>query len=55
MACIPCIAAPLMYCSSLLAFLNKNKVIIILSIIIFIVSLYFYYKFKNCKECKKNL
>ena len=53
MACIPCITAPLMYGSGLVAFFNKNKVIIIICILIAIVSLYYYQKYKDCKTCKK--
>ena len=53
MACIPCITAPLMYGSGLIAFFNKNKTIIIVSIVILIVSMYYYQKYKDCKTCKK--
>ncbi len=53
MPCIPCMTVPIIFGSSLLTFLNKNKKIIISSIIILIISLYLYNKYKNCKECKQ--
>ena len=52
MACVPCLVAPLLYGSSIVAFLNKNKIIVTISVIILIVSCYLYYKYRNCKKCK---
>ena len=55
MPCIPCLAAPLMYGSGLIAFFNKNKLVIIISIVILILSMYYYQKYKDCKTCKKKI
>ena len=53
MACIPCLVTPFICGSSIMAFLNNNKLIITISVCILVISLYLYMKYKNCKKCQK--
>ena len=53
MACVPCLVAPIIYGSGLLTFLNKNKIVITISLIILLISIFIYMKYRICKSCQK--